>query len=315
MRILIVGAGATGGYFGARLARAGRDVTFLVRPRRADQVRRDGVRVAAFDGTFVVRPQAIVSGEAAAPFDVVLLAVKAYDLDAALDDLAPYVGAGTTLVPFLNGMRHIDALVKRFGPGPAFGGICMVSTQLDADGTIRQFGAMQALTYGELDGSLTPRARAVHAALAGAGFEATLTETIVQSLWQKWTGLASTGAINCTTRGTIGDALSVRGGPEFARAVYDECAAVATAAGYPPSAASRALLQAMLSDAESDFTTSMYRDLLAGSRIEGEQIVGDMVEQAHALGVAVPRLEAAAVMLRVYERRRDARFVTAAPVT
>jgi 2-dehydropantoate 2-reductase len=158
MRILVVGAGGTGGYFGARLAQAGRDVTFLVRPARAERLRADGLRVVSPLGDFSVAPKLLTADQIAAPFDAVLLTVKAYGLDAALDDMAPAVGGSTVIVPTLNGMSHIDRMTARFGAGPVLGGVCLVATMLDEAGRIVQLTGLQELSYGELDGM--PRCRA-----------------------------------------------------------------------------------------------------------------------------------------------------------
>ena len=123
MRILVVGAGATGGYFGGRLTQAGRDVTFLVRPARAERLRAEGLQIVSKDGDVTLQPQLVTAGNIAGPYDVVLLAVKSFALDAALDDLAGAVGSATMIVPVLNGMRHIDLLIARFGEAPVLGGL------------------------------------------------------------------------------------------------------------------------------------------------------------------------------------------------
>src|SRR5271165_6604065 len=114
MRLLVVGAGATGGYFGGRLAQAGRDVTFLVRPRRAAQLRADGLQIVSPHGDVTLSPPIVTADTIPGPFDIVLLTVKAFSLDAALADVAPAVGKETMILPFLNGMRHVEAITERF---------------------------------------------------------------------------------------------------------------------------------------------------------------------------------------------------------
>ncbi|MBD5634467.1 MAG: 2-dehydropantoate 2-reductase, partial [Candidatus Eremiobacteraeota bacterium] len=204
MRILVVGAGATGGYFGGRLAEAGRDVTFLVRPGRAESLARDGLRIESPHGNAKIHPQFLTAADVAAPYDVVLLTVKGYALGRALEDIAPAIGPETTIVPVLNGMRHLDVLRARFGDGPVVGGVCIVSTHLEDDGRIVQLADLQELIYGEIGGGTSPRVVALDRALQGAGFSARLSEHIVREMWEKWVMLAALGGITCSMRGTIG---------------------------------------------------------------------------------------------------------------
>src|ERR1041384_1277995 len=143
MRLLVIGAGATGGYFGGRLAQAGRDVTFLVRPRRAAQLREGGLQIVSPHGDVTVRPKLVTADDLAGHYDAVLLAVKAYSLAAAINDFGAAVGPQTTIVPVLTGMRHIDVLEERFGKEAVAGGVCKVATTIDADGRIVQLAPFQ----------------------------------------------------------------------------------------------------------------------------------------------------------------------------
>ena len=172
MRILVVGAGAVGGYFGARLADAGRDVTVLVRSRRAAQMKAAGLQILSPHGNLTLHPAEIAADQIAGPYDLILLGVKSYALAGAMDDFAPAVGSETMILPVLNGMRHIDALTGRFGKSCVLGGVCLVATEIDDEGRIRQLADFQSLIYGEIDGPATPRLQAVDAALRGAGFDA-----------------------------------------------------------------------------------------------------------------------------------------------
>src|SRR5438105_11046809 len=145
LRIRFVGAGAVGGYFGGRLAQAGGDVTFLVRPSRAKQLSRDGLRIISPHGDAVLTPKLVSADKIDAPYDLVFLSVKAYALEAAMNDLAAAVGPDTMILPVLNGMRHIDLLTKRFGEHAVIGGVCLVATEIDAEGRIVQLADMQQL--------------------------------------------------------------------------------------------------------------------------------------------------------------------------
>ncbi len=307
MRILIVGAGATGGYFGARLAEAGRDVTFLVRPARAAQLRRTGLVVTSPHGDLTIQPRLLDTGVPTAPFDLVLVALKAYALDPALDDIAAVTGPDTMLVPFLNGMRHLDALTARFGERPVLGGVCLVATTLTPEGGIVQLAPFQEIVYGERDGAMSPRVTAIDAAMQGAGFKARIATNVMQEMWNKWMLLASGGALTCLLRGTAGDIEAVPGGTAVAHRMVDEVMAVVTAAGYPPSAATDERVRTTLTARSSPFATSMYRDLTAGLPVEAEQILGDMVKRAQGFGQTTPLLDAALVQLRIYQNRLAAR--------
>jgi 2-dehydropantoate 2-reductase len=303
MRILVVGAGGTGGYFGARLAQAGRDVTFLVRPARAERLQADGLRVVSPLGDFSVAPRLLTADQITTPFDAVLLTVKAYALDAALHDMAAAVGRDTVIVPTLNGMRHIDRMTARFGDRPVLGGVCLVATMLDEAGRIVQLTGLQELVYGELDGSDSPRVAALHAAIQGAGFGARASGRIMQEMWEKWVTLATLGGITCLLRGTVGEIEAAPGGADLARQLLAEAAAVAAASGYPPGVAPLERARAMVTAAGSSLASSMYRDLQRGNPVEADQIIGDLLARARTLDVTTPLLAAAFAHLSIYQRR------------
>jgi 2-dehydropantoate 2-reductase len=301
MRILIVGAGAVGGYFGGRLAEAGRDVTFLVRPARAEQLARDGLRIVSPHGNAVLAPKLVRSGEITAPYDLVFLSVKAYTLDRAISDFAAAVGPETTILPVLNGMRHMDLLAGRFGEHAVIGGVCLVATEVDKDGRIVQSADFQQLAYGEKDGATTPRLQAIDAALRGAGFDAHLATDIMHAMWEKWVQLASVGAVTCLMRGAIGEIVAVPCGAELSLSVLRECAAIAIQCGYKPSEAFVARQTAAMTAQGSPLTTSMYRDLRKGAPVEVDHILGDLINRGGEYGIEAPLLKAAFVNLHVYQ--------------
>ena len=186
MRILIVGAGAIGGYFGGRLLEATRDVTFLVRPRRAEELERDGLIVRSPLGNVdYPDPPYVLSQALDTPYDLILLSCKAYDLDAAMESFAAAVGAETMILPLLNGMAHLDRLAARFSHTNILGGQCLISVDRDASGTIVHLNDTNQLTFGELDGQVSARIQRVTDELVGAGFEANLSSSILQEMWEK----------------------------------------------------------------------------------------------------------------------------------
>jgi len=303
LRILIVGAGAVGGYFGGRLAQAGRDVTFLVRASRAKQLTRDGLRIISPHGDAVLSPKLIHADKIDAPYDIIFLSVKAYALEAAMNDFAAAVGPETMIFPVLNGMRHIDILTKRFGEHAVIGGVCLVAAEIDHQSRIVQLADFQRLVYGERNGESTPRLKALDATLQGAGFDARLSPEIMQAMWEKWVQLASLGAITCLMRGTIGEIVAAPGGAELSIDVVNESVAVATACGHKPS--EKVLLRhaAAMTAPGSLLTSSMYRDLRKGAPVEADHILGDFIERGSAHRVTTPLLKAAFVNLRVYQDR------------
>jgi 2-dehydropantoate 2-reductase len=301
MRILVVGAGAVGGYFGGRLAQAGRDVTFLVRPSRAKQLAQHGLRIISPHGDAVLAPKLISAEEIDTPYDLVFLSVKAYALEAAMNDFAAAVGPETMILPVLNGMRHVDLLTKRFGEHAVIGGVCQVASEIDDEGRIVQLADFQQLVYGERNGEMTPRLQTLDATLQGRGFDTRLSTDIMQEMWQKWVQLASLGAVTCLMRGTIGEIVAVPGGADLSLKVLDESAAVATACGYKPSEALLSRHAGALTAPGSPLTSSMYRDLRKGAPVEADHILGDFIERGDAHRVATPLLKAAFINLRVYQ--------------
>ena len=306
MRMLVVGAGATGGYFGGRLFEAGRDVTFLVRERRAAQLRERGLEILSPHGDATLRPSAVTAGEIAAPFDVVLLSVKSYALRAAMADMTAAIGPDTIVFPILNGMRHLEVLTERYGGQAVIGGVCKIASTLDGEGRVRQLAAFNETSYGEIGGGRSDRIARLDEFMRGAGFEAAASDAILQDMWDKWIMLASLGAATALMRGTVGEIEAVPGGAETALRIFDECIAVATASGYPPREIHRERTRAMLTAKGSGHTSSMYRDLQAGSQVEADHIVGDMLLRATGFGHSAPLLAAAYANLSVYGGRLKA---------
>lgn len=302
MRILVVGAGAIGGFFGGRLLAAGRDVTFLVRERRAAQLAKTGLVIKSKLGDVNLPSPPLVSAEALKrPYDVVLLACKAFDLDGALTAFAPAVGPDTAILPLLNGLAHLDALADRFSKRNVLGGQAGLPLTLDAEGRILHLAEMLAISFGELDGTKSPRVAALAAEFAAAGIEAGQSSEILQEMWDKWAFIATAGGITCLMRGTVGDIVAGGGAP-LAMALYDEIGLIAAANGHPLQSDKAERGKAMLTAAGSPFNSSMARDVENGFRTEAEHVVGDLLRRAK--GGQYPVLTTALTHLRTYEARR-----------
>lgn len=304
MKILVVGAGAIGGYFGGRLLEAGRDVTFLVRPARAEVLRQSGLRLKSPLGDFfTASPPLVTEATLTQPFDLILLSCKAYDLDAAMASFAPAVGRDTLILPLLNGLRHIETLAARFGPGHVLGGLCMISTTVAPDGAIIHLNDSHILTFGALDDAASPRLAAVAAALGGAKFDLRSSDTIRQDLWEKWVFIASLAGITCLMRAALCDIGAV-GAADLAVGLFDECAAIATAQGFGPRPAFMQQTRPIFAAAQAPLTASMLRDIERGGPVEGDHILGDLLRRADSGTAPNSLLRIAFAHVGAYEARR-----------
>jgi 2-dehydropantoate 2-reductase len=302
MRILVVGAGAIGGFFGGRLLAAKRDVTFLVRERRARQLAETGLVIKSKLGDVSLPSPPLVSAATLkAPYDVALLACKAFDLEGALAAFAPAVGPDTAILPLLNGLAHLDALASRFAKENVLGGQAGLPLTLDAEGRILHLSDLLTISFGELDGTKSARVAALAAEFAAAGIQAGQSSEILQEMWEKWAFIATAGGITSLMRGAIGDIVAGGGAP-LAASLYDEIGLIAAANGHPLRPATVDRAKALLTAAGSSFNSSMARDVDNGFRTEVEHVVGDMLKRAK--GGEYPVLTTALAHLRTYEARR-----------
>jgi 2-dehydropantoate 2-reductase len=301
MRILVVGAGAIGGYFGARLAEAGRDVTFLVRPKRAVQLS-SGLDVRSAKGDVkIAAPRIVTDKSLREPFDLVLLSCKSFDLDSAMDSFAPAMGSASTVLPLLNGMAHIEKLQQRFGAGAVLGGQCQISSTLDEQGRVIHLNDWHTLGFGELDSSHSERIEVVSATFKGAHFDSQPSSTIRQDMWEKWTFIATLAGITCLMRASLGD-IEVAGGRGVALALLEECGTISAKNGHPPQAAVVERIRKTLTAPGSTLTASMLRDIEGHKKTEHEHVLGDLL--ARARGERAPVLEMCLTHARAYEQRR-----------
>jgi 2-dehydropantoate 2-reductase len=307
MRVLVVGAGAIGGYFGGRLAEAGRDVTFLVRPRRAAQLAQTGLVVRSPHGNVdIPDPVTVQAQDLVAPYDLVILSCKAYDLEDAIRSFAPAVGPQTAILPLLNGMSHLDALDRRFGSERVLGGQCVIAATLDEDGRILHLNEAHGLTYGERSGEMSARIARIARVFEGAGFQARASDAILLEMWEKWVFLASLASGTCLMRAAVGDIVAA-GGADFLLGLFDECRTIAEGEGYVPRGPFLERSRTMLTTAGSPFTASMLRDIDRGARTEADHVVGDLIRRGRERAPEAPRpkLETAYLHLKAYEARRE----------
>lgn len=304
MKILIVGAGATGGAFGTRLHEAGRDVTFLARLARAEKMRATGLRFISpgedrtNDVPVLTASELTDRGQSPgdSSFDLVIMAVKANGLESSIDDIRPAIGQSTRIIPFLNGMAQIERLSEEF-PGHVLGGLVKIVGTV-TDDAIHQMTDMAIMTIGDLEGSPVPQD--IVDALEVPGYKLQIIDTITDALWEKWIFIAAAGVVTCLFRAPVGAIIEAGGQPQVIR-IVDELEAVATAAGHPVSAKAREMTLSMLTGEGSSFTSSLYRDVTAGLPSETEHILGHLARTAEDLGVQTPLLDLTLVQLRAGE--------------
>lgn len=304
MRVLVVGAGAIGGYFGGRMLQAGRDVTFLVRPRRASELASAGLVIKSPNGDVTLNnPPTVQADKLSDKFDVVLLSCKAFDLEDAIKSFAPAVGDKTAIIPLLNGMQHLDALDKKFGAQHVLGGLCAIAATLNEKREVVQLQPMQSLAFGERAGGLSDRVRAIAETLSAIN-GAAASDHIMQDMWEKWVFLASLAASTSLMRTSVGNILAAPGGKDFLLGILDECSAIAADAGHAPGGPFFQRTRGLLTTEGSPMTASMFRDIKAGLPVEADHVIGDLVVRADAAKIPVPKLRTAYTHLKAYEKQR-----------
>lgn len=301
MRLLVLGAGGVGGYFGGRLAAAGADIAFLVRPARASALARDGLSIRSPLGDVTVAVRALT--EAGPGWDAVVLACKAPALATAIAAIAPAVGPDTLVLPLLNGVAQLDRLDAAFGAERVLGGLAHLGVTLAPDGAVLHLNRLAHLALGPRKPSQAAAASRLHAALRPGGFAPVLAPDIVQAMWEKFAFLAAYAGLGALFRVPIGELVATGEGAALSLAAYAECAAIAAAERHAPRAAARAEAAALLTDPASTGTASLLRDIRAGLPTEGEHILGDMLARAARHGVAAPLLRAAVAAVRLHEIR------------
>lgn len=306
-RFLVLGAGAVGGYFGGRLAEAKADVTFLVRAARAAALNERGLAIESTFGDVTIPVKTVTADTLSGFFDTVLLTAKAYDLEPAIVAIQPAVGPETAILPVLNGLVHLDRLDAAFGRERVLGGVAYIAATMTAEGTIRHLNRIHGITFGERSGEISRWVEKIAQTFAATPVSAKASDNIMTDMWEKFVMISSLAGMNCLMRGSVGDILAADDGEGLILELLAECEAVAAASGFPPRPQHREQCRTMLTERGSSFSASMRRDLEAGLRTEGEQILGDMLRRARANGIVTPLLQAAVCHLQVHELRLAAR--------
>ncbi|MDX8344787.1 ketopantoate reductase family protein [Rossellomorea sp. YZS02] len=301
MRILIVGAGAVGGYFGGRLIEKGEDVTFLVRERREHQLREHGLQIESVHGDFHSQPKTIKTGEKAEPFDAVILSTKAYHLKGAIESLSPYVGEDTMILPLLNGMSHVDDLIEAFGEEKLIGGLCFVESTLDGTGKVLQTSPIHDLVFGERDGERTERITKLEQAFSGTKANFRLSDTITQEMWHKYLFITTLSGVTSLYRAPIGPIREMDEGADKIKAVLSQAATVMRKLDAPLSENIEEALFDKIKGMGYSMKSSLQRDMEKNLSVEADHLYGYLLRTAESHDVKVPDLRLIYGNLKIYE--------------
>lgn len=305
MKVLILGAGAIGGYYGARLIQAGADVTFLVRPARALALAETGLKIDSALGASIHSIRTTTLAQGSDQYDAVIVACKAYDLDAAIESIRPAIASGTVILPFLNGLAAYDKLDAAFGRERVLGGVAVLAVSLRPDGSVFHNGLDDSIVVGARDPKAMAVARKLFDLFEKSSGTRTFSDNVDQALWNKWVFIACGAAMTSLMRGSIGSILSTDDGASLIGQVIEECSAVAVHAGFPLSESTNQSMKSRLLDKNSNWSASMARDIEQKMpKIESEDIVGDMIKRAHRSNINVPLLRIAYTHLQVYQFQR-----------
>ncbi|MCE7529901.1 2-dehydropantoate 2-reductase [Polynucleobacter sp. IMCC 29146] len=292
MKILIVGAGGIGGYFGAKLIQVGADITYLLRPKRHEYIQANGLTIETPRGSFVLHPKSITLDQLEPIYDLVILAPKAFDLANCLNELEK-VGPKALFLPFLNGLTHLDALDQQFGRARVMGGVAHIAAMITEVGAVKQLSDLHILTVGHRAPEQEAIARAFFALCEKADFDHFYSEQIEQAMWDKWVFLASLAGMTTLCQGSVGQIVATPYGQELSLEMYAECCAIAQANGFSIAEQARKKAIELLTQVGSPFTASMLRDLIAKQKTEHEHILGQMIQKGMSIKVSCPLVKMA----------------------
>ncbi|HDR6311193.1 TPA: 2-dehydropantoate 2-reductase [Bacillus cereus] len=302
MRILVLGAGGVGGFFGGRLVEKGEDVTFLVRRKRKQQLEEKGLVIRSVNGDFSFQPKLITKEDRTSPFDVILFSTKAYHLNEAIQDLKPFVGENTVIIPLLNGIAHVSLLQKEFGEEKVIGGLCFIETTLNDQGEIVQTSAANRLLFGEMKFPDSERIQHIAKAFAGTKSSFVLSENITQDMWHKYLFITAMSGVTTLMRAPIGPIRESEGGRDFIQNLFEECVQIMRCIGAPIKEDIAQEHMKTIDKISYNMKSSMQRDMEKGSAIEGEHLQGYLLDLAEQFSVEAPLLGAVYQNLKVYEK-------------
>ncbi|WP_318614112.1 ketopantoate reductase family protein [Sporosarcina sp. YIM B06819] len=304
MKILVVGAGAIGGYFGGRLLEKGQDVTFLVRERRKELLTKTGLKIESIHGNVEIEPRLITTHDSNEVFDLVIISIKSYHLAQAIEDIRPFVKDDTIILPLLNGVAHLSQLIEAFGEDAVIGGLCFIETTLDEHGAILQKSPSHQLIYGERSGEITPRIEKLQAIFKGANASFELSTQITQEMWHKYLFITTMSGITSLMESPIGPIIELETGRHTIAALLEELAAIMRKMGVPIQETITATLLDKINAMPYEMKSSMQRDLEKSLPLEADHLQGFLYQHAHTHSIPVPILGTIYTKLKIYEKNR-----------
>ncbi len=293
MKIAIFGSGGVGGYFGGRLAQAGQDVTFIARGGHLAAMTESGLRVDSIGGDFVVKPvKATDSPQSVGPVDLIILAVKSWQLEDAIEGMQPLVGENTMILPLMNGVEQMDALQNAFGLKHVLGGLCRISAVRAAPGHIKHVGIQPSIAFGELDNAKSERVESLRQMFVSLpGILVDVPANIMVAMWDKYIFICATSGVGAVTRQTMGEFRANPETREMLLHAMEEAAAIGRARGVPLPETLVTEIMGRIDAIAPDVTASMQKDIMAGRPSELEAQNGAVVRMGHALNIPVPTHE------------------------
>lgn len=301
MRILVLGAGGVGGYFGGRLVEKGEDVTFLVRSGRQQQIQQCGLVIRSIHGDLTIHPKTITAESPSEVYDLVILSSKAYHLGQAIEDLRPFVGEETVILPLLNGVAHYKLLQDAFGEDRVIGGLCFIETTLNQEGHIVQTSRDHYVRFGEFDNKDTQRIQQLEEVLGGTKTSFKRSSFIEQDIWRKYLFISTISGVTTLMRAPMGPILESRGGAEFVHRVFLEIESIMRAHGAPLDQDIVSKHMETMRKMGYEMKSSMQRDMEKRLSVEADHLQGYLLQLAENYDIQAPLLRTIYQNLLVYQ--------------
>jgi len=303
MRIAVLGSGGIGGYYGALLAKAGNDVSFVARGAHLEAMQRRGLTVRTPEGESTTPVTAVADTRTLRPVDLVLFCVKSYDTEPAAQALAPLMARDTAVVTLQNGVDNVEAIASVVGSGPVLAGAVYIALQLAGPGVVLRTGGEGKIVFGELSGAVTERTRRIADAFQQSGISHEVSTDITRVLWEKFLFIAGVGGVTALARSDIGPLLASLEGRTLLTTSCAEIVTVAQAAGAPLRAHAVDAVIAQAATLPPQWRSSMARDLEDGRRLEVEALSGAVVRRGMRHGVPTPVHQTIAACLSIHQPR------------
>ena len=300
MKILVLGSGGIGGFFGSYLVEAGADVTFLVRSKRKEILSINGLNIVSSLGNLSIKPKTILSEELKPIYDVIIVTCKTYDLDQAILDLRPIKGKGI-IIPFLNGINHIEKLDKEFGSSNVMGGVAHISSNVNEQGTIEHFSEFKKLTFGNRNLINDDKIKSFYEICQKTKFDSVLSENINLDLWKKWVFISTVAGATSLFRSSLGEITKHDYGKKVVIDLFHECAEIAKLNGYDFDENEKNVQIKTVTNSGSPIKASMLRDVEKKSLTEHEEIFGDLIVAGNKYNVNCPILMSSYIKMKIYQ--------------